>query len=99
MRSVEEWVANPETLETPEGLDVKDHQGITPLAYAVGANRLDVAKMLIEKKADPNNCDNKGRNAMHYAAGYGRKENIDYLKKQGVKVDKADNDGKTPADV
>jgi len=74
------------------------HRGITALGYAIGANRLDIVKLLIEKKADPKACDTNGNTGIHFAAGYGRKDIIDYLVKAGVSKTQANNDGKTPAD-
>merc|ERR1712013_516893 len=98
-KAVDEWLADPVTKEQPDGVDDKDHKGITALAYAVGADRLPIVKSLVGKKADVGNCDTNGNTAVHYAAGYGRKEVLDYL--LGVKGDanKKNSDGKTPLDL
>merc|ERR1712050_797724 len=51
-------------------IDDKDAKGITCLGYAVGANRPEVIKKLIEKKANPAAVDTCGNSALHYAAAY-----------------------------
>merc|ERR1740123_1793887 len=74
-RYLSETEASPENRE----IDAKDHKGITCLGYAVGANRMNIAKVLIEAKADPSVVDNEGSTARHYAAGYGRVAVVEYL--------------------
>jgi len=98
LKAVNDFLDNPSTTDQPDGIDAKDHRGITALGYAIGANRLDIVKLLIEKKADPKACDTNGNTGIHFAAGYGRKDIIDYLVKAGVSKTQANNDGKTPAD-
>merc|ERR1711862_571165 len=58
--AVDEYLANPTTKEQPDGVDDRDHKGITPLAYAIGADRLKIVKKLVDQKADPAVCDNAG---------------------------------------
>jgi len=60
-------------------IDAKDSKGFTPLAYAVGANRRDAVKYLLDGNADPKSVDNNGNNALHFAAGYGHKELVEQL--------------------
>lgn len=77
-------------------VDEKDSKGITGLAYAIGANRGAVAKLLVEKGADPFNVDDSGNSGLHYAAGYGRKEMLEYLISAGGDINKKNTQGQTP---
>lgn len=87
-----ETASDPSTRE----IDAKDQKGVTCLGYAIGANRMPIAKLLIENKADPNSLDEQGNNGCHYAAGYGRKEMLEYLIGLGVSVNAKNNQGITP---
>jgi len=77
-------------------LEAKDSKGVTCLGYAVGANRIAVVKLLLEKKADASACDSSGGNAVHYAAAYGRKELLECLIKGGISVNAKTTQGQTP---
>lgn len=90
-----ETASNPRARE----LDAKDYRGVSCLGYAIGANRMAVAKLLIENDADPNNVDDAGNNGCHYAAGYGRKDMLEYLIGLGVSVQQPNYDGLTPLDA
>jgi len=57
-----------------ETLSCQDYKGITPLGYAIGANRIAVVKLLLDSRANPYAVDSSGNSGLHYAAGYGRKE-------------------------
>ena len=63
----------------------EDHKGITPLGYAIGANRIAVVKLLLDNRANPYAVDSSGNSGLHYAAGYGRKELLEYLLKAGAR--------------
>lgn len=41
-------------------LDSQDHKGITPLGYAIGANRIAVVKLLLDSRANPYAVDSSG---------------------------------------
>ncbi|CAE8603627.1 unnamed protein product [Polarella glacialis] len=90
-----------ETDASPEfrDLDAKDHKGVSCLGYAVGANRLFVAKLLVEMRADPSCVDLAGNSSLHYAAGYGRQEMLQYLLGLGVDVTLKNFSGQTALDV
>jgi len=77
-------------------LEMLDSKGITCLAYAIGANRTGVVKLLLEKKADVKKCDAKGGTGLHYAAAYGRKELASFLVDSGVSVNAANDAGLSP---
>merc|ERR1711879_397638 len=80
-------------------LDGQDHKGITALGYAIGANRIAVVKLLLDQRANPYSVDSSGNSGLHYAAGYGRKELLEYLLKIGVNVNQANAKGQTPLAV
>merc|ERR1719223_1475356 len=80
-------------------LDAQDHKGITALGYAIGANRIAVVKLLLDSRANPFAVDASGNSGVHYAAGYGRKELVEYLLKVGVSVQQANAQGQTPLAV
>merc|ERR1711920_1008190 len=80
-------------------LDAQDHKGITPLGYAIGANRIAVVKLLLDNRANPYAVDSSGNSGLHYAAGYGRKELLEYLLKVGANVNQPNAQGQTPISV
>jgi len=80
-------------------LDGQDLKGITPLGYAIGANRIAVAKLLLDGRANPFSVDSSGNSGLHYAAGYGRRELLEYLLKVGASVNQPNAQGQTPAAV
>jgi hypothetical protein len=80
-------------------IESKDSKGVTMLGYAVGANRTEVVKLLMEKKASVEAVDNSGGNALHYAAAYGRKDLAAYLIKSGADKTKKNTAGQTPLDL
>lgn len=80
-------------------LDVQDQKGVTPLGYAIGANKIAVVKLLLDKRANPFAVDSSGNGGLHYAAGYGRKELVEYLVKTGSSVNQTNAKGETPLAV
>eukprot|EP00933_Yihiella_yeosuensis_P032741 TRINITY_DN2637_c0_g1_i2.p1 TRINITY_DN2637_c0_g1~~TRINITY_DN2637_c0_g1_i2.p1 ORF type:complete len:290 (-),score=75.80 TRINITY_DN2637_c0_g1_i2:332-1132(-) len=88
-----------EYLEKKKPLDAQDQKGITPLGYAIGANRIAVVKLLLDNRANPYAVDSSGNSGLHYAAGYGRKELTEFLLKVGTSVSQANAQGQTPMDV
>merc|ERR1719171_1439156 len=93
LKSVNEFLAKKQPL------DAQDQKGITPLGYAVGANRIAVVKLLLDNRANPFAVDSSGNSALHYAAGYGRKELCEYLLKTGASVAHANAQGRKPLAV
>jgi len=83
-------------LAKKQPLDGQDHKGITALGYAIGANRIAVVKLLLDSRANPHAVDSRGNSGMHYAAGYGRKELLEYLVKTGVSIHQQNAEGLTP---
>lgn len=93
LKSVQEYLGKGNALDT------QDHKGITPLGYAIGANRIAVAKLLLDGRANPFAVDSQGNSGLHYAAGYGRKELCEYLIKVGASVNQRNAQGQTPLAV
>jgi len=85
-----------EYIDKAQPLDAQDQKGITPLGYAIGANRIAVVKLLLDKRANPFAVDSAGNCGLHYAAGYGRKELCEYLLKTGSNVNQTNAQGQTP---
>ena len=112
-------------LDKKKPLDAQDFKGITPLGYAIGANRslaaslvcakskcggsavhavpgcagIAVVKKLLDSRANPYAVDSSGNCGLHYAAGYGRKELLEYLLKVGANVSQPNAQGLTPLAV
>jgi len=93
LKAVQEYQAKQKPLDT------QDQKGITPLGYAIGANRIAVVKLLLDSRANPYAVDASGNSGLHYAAGYGRKELLEYLLKVGAAVNQANSQGQTPIAV
>merc|ERR1719359_1194942 len=93
LKAVNEYLAKKQPLDT------QDDRGITPLGYAVGANRIAVVKLLLDKRANPFSVDSNGNSGLHYAAGYGRKELVEYLIKVGASASQTNAQGQTPMSV
>merc|ERR1719188_1059797 len=75
-----------EFLDRKKPLGSQDRKGITPLGYAIGANRIAVVRLLLDHRANPFAVDASGNSGLHYAAGYGRKELVECLLKVGTSV-------------
>jgi len=88
--SVKQHVANKQLVND------KDNRGITPLGYALGANRGPVVQLLLESHANPHSVDNSGNSGLHYASGYGRMELVEFLLKAKANVSQANAQGQTP---
>jgi len=99
LRALQRYLSETDNMPNARDIDAKDHRGITCLGYAVGANRLRIAKLLVEVKADVNCVDTAGNSSLHYAAGYGRQEMLEYLLGQGADVNRTNKSGQKPLDV
>jgi len=87
-----------EYLEANADQDIDEHdaRGASALAYAIGANRTQVVKLLLENKANPAEVDSSKCSGVHYAAAYGRKELLEYLVSAGNSIDAKNTQGQTP---
>jgi ankyrin repeat protein len=79
--------------------NLKDDKGISCLHYAIGVNRLDILKVLMDARADPKVMDNQGNSVLHFAAGYGHVQTTDYFLQCGLPVNQTNNAGETPLDL
>mmetsp|Transcript_36474 Transcript_36474/g.79829 ORF Transcript_36474/g.79829 Transcript_36474/m.79829 type:complete len:270 (-) Transcript_36474:39-848(-) len=80
-------------------VDALDQQGVTPLGYSIGANRVAIVKLLLDAGANPFRVDSSGNSALHYAAGYGRFKLVEYFCKLAGDPKQVNSDGQTALDV
>eukprot|EP00416_Gambierdiscus_australes_P022218 CAMPEP_0171069728 /NCGR_PEP_ID=MMETSP0766_2-20121228/9330_1 /TAXON_ID=439317 /ORGANISM="Gambierdiscus australes, Strain CAWD 149" /LENGTH=276 /DNA_ID=CAMNT_0011526143 /DNA_START=65 /DNA_END=895 /DNA_ORIENTATION=- len=95
IKSVEDYLKASE-VSGKQNLEATDAKGVTCLGYAIGANRVAIVKLLLEKKADATKCDMSGSNGAHYAAAYGRKELLTCLLDGKVDPNAKNTQGQTP---
>eukprot|EP00931_Biecheleriopsis_adriatica_P076009 TRINITY_DN49766_c0_g1_i1.p1 TRINITY_DN49766_c0_g1~~TRINITY_DN49766_c0_g1_i1.p1 ORF type:complete len:277 (-),score=90.09 TRINITY_DN49766_c0_g1_i1:107-937(-) len=96
LRTLEDYLKATDGDLEKRNIDEKDAKGISCLGYAIGANRTQIVKTLLENKANPWEVDNSGGNAIHYAAAYGRKELCQYFISAKGDVNKQNVQGQTP---
>jgi ankyrin repeat protein len=61
-------------------VNVTDYDNeLTPLLYAITLYRLDIVKLLIQYKADPNHADQYGNTAYHYCVYENKYDIFDYI--------------------
>ena len=72
---------------------------VMPLHSAAASRRDEVARMLIEAKADVNAKQQDGYTPLHEAAQNGDVELVDLLLDRGARLDAKLDDGRTPADL
>lgn len=65
-------------------IDCRDENGNTPLIVASQNGHAAVARLLIEKGANPSACNNKGNSSLHYSITYGFEEVKTLLISQGA---------------
>jgi quinoprotein dehydrogenase-associated probable ABC transporter substrate-binding protein len=76
--------------------DSTDGEGNTPLINAVRFGFVDLATLLLDHKADPNQTNLGNWTALMYAAWDDSPEMVTVLAKHAAKLDAVDNDGLTP---
>lgn len=97
--AVREYLAETAQPLEMRDLESKDQRGITCLGYAVGADRKEVAQLLLNANANAAIVDAHGNSAMHYAAGYGREDMMNLLLDARVDANRKNNFGQLPIDV
>jgi uncharacterized protein len=82
-------------------VDEADNDGITGLSWAAISNRLDIARLLIQRGADVNHADKKGMTPLLYAASidYGDPAKIELLLKSGAEAGARTKEGLTTLDL
>jgi ankyrin repeat protein len=88
-------------LDAGAKVDETDDDGVTLLGWAVIANRLDMARLLIERGADVNHVDKKGMMPLLYAASidFGDAAVMELLLKSGARPRAATSEGLTALDL
>lgn len=56
-------------------------------------------KLLVEKGADVNAVNADGNTPLHYAVRYGNERMVQYLKKNGARMDIKNKEGLSPAQI
>lgn len=88
--AVSNYVASGMSIDTVEGND-----GQTPLHVAAGANRLDIARLLLDHQANVNARDNLGMTPLHWAAYKGHRDMVTLLLKHHAEINAMDVNGLT----
>jgi len=83
-------------IEQGAGVNSKDEDDATLLAWACDAGNNKVVSFLIERGADVNAKDTNGTSPIHWAAKNGNVEVLRLLVEKGVGVDDKDKEGSTP---
>jgi len=81
-----------------KGADINEWNFGTALIWAASENRLEIAKLLIDRGADVNSLGKNGWTALGCAAGEGYGDMIDLLISKGADIDKAIEGMKTMAE-
>jgi ankyrin repeat protein len=69
---------------------------VPPLSYAVVFGNLEMARLLLQEKADINRQDELGRTPLHWAVLYRHEDMVKFLLTSGANVNKQDGEGFTP---
>jgi len=77
-------------------IDMKDYEGMTPLAHALADDCMEIAEFLLTHGADPNSCDDDGWSLLHDMASDGNEEKVRLLLKYGARIDIEDKRGALP---
>ncbi|ESQ43155.1 hypothetical protein EUTSA_v10014004mg [Eutrema salsugineum] len=80
-------------------VNARDSEGRTPLHWAIDRGHLNVAKALVDKKADVNAKDNEGQTSLHYAVMCEREALAEFLVEQKADTTIKDEDGNSPLDL
>lgn len=87
-------------LNAPEiRIDAKSANGETALMAAAFYGKADIAKVLIDHRADVNAADNKGWTPLMHAAQQGHRETVEALLDKHADIKHTDKDGMTVFDI
>src|SRR5690348_1942999 len=84
-----------EELDKGVSVNLAGYSGWSPLDCAVLNDKLDAAKLVIERKAAVDEVRN-GLTALHLACTFSDDTVVAFLLDSGADIDKRDNGGKTP---
>ncbi|CAH8318254.1 unnamed protein product [Eruca vesicaria subsp. sativa] len=87
------------SIESGIQVNARDSEGRTPLHWAIDRGHLEIAKLLVDKKADVNAKDNEGQTPLHYAVVCDREAIAEFLVKQKANTASKDDDGNSPLDL
>ena len=91
---MDEQLASPLNAQAQtSGVEEKDETGFTAFMHAIDDEKVDVAKSLLAKGADPNATDQFGWTAMFYAAVRGNSAAVAFLLAIGADVNIKDHRG------
>lgn len=74
----------------------KNPRGFSPIHFAANFNKLEIAKLLVEKGVDPFIVGAFGRQAIHWAAASGSSDVLIWLHELGANLNSKDATEKTP---
>lgn len=100
-RAVREWLdREPGLLHAKDtALGPSAARGATPLHMAAALGEVDVARLLLNRGADPDALSTDGHAPLHYAAGRGHSAMIELLRERGATLELRDSEhDATPAD-
>src|SRR5215217_391925 len=83
-------------IDQGENVDSQDVDGRTPLFYAIGDGKLDIATELIRSGADVNARDKNSETPLHFAAHAFNPDAAKLLLQNKAEVDALDSYGNTP---
>jgi hypothetical protein len=86
--------ADPNARTTDDAYDA----GQTPLHRAAYAGHADIVELLIEKGADVNRRDTRGRSPLHHAAHCGHTSVVSLLRENEAEIGVRDHQKRTPLD-
>jgi len=77
-------------------IEKKAKYGWRPLHFAANNGHVDVVRFLLEKGANVNAQDHRGRTPLHLAALDGHVDVVRFLLEKGANVNAQDHRGRTP---
>jgi uncharacterized protein len=77
----------------------KNEMSVAPIHSAVSADNLEIARLLLENKADPNAIQMKGVTPLHQAAHNGNNDMVELLLEFKADADAKMESGLTPTDM
>mmetsp|Transcript_57441 Transcript_57441/g.136550 ORF Transcript_57441/g.136550 Transcript_57441/m.136550 type:complete len:1127 (-) Transcript_57441:69-3449(-) len=73
-------------------LEGREHNGIVPLMFAAARGQLEMTRVLLDSNANPNVRDYEGHMPLDYANNFSQDEVAKFLRKQGARSEKDDEE-------